>query len=180
MRYLLSVILVSFLVVTGFGCAEQDSGNQAVLQSTWEMYENEAHGFAMQYPGKYIFREKEEGTTTDYFGEEMTFLFSISDPSQSTGDSTALLYVFYKEGWEIQDLKTLVADGYEGEVVEFVVEEELRQGGMDLVRLENTTVMVDTNKTHYVEERKEGLLIFSPFLFQEELFEEMLETLRAL
>ncbi len=179
MRYLLFLVLVAVLVTAGFGCNES-TGNQAVLQPTWEMYENETYGFAMQYPGKYIFQDKNEGTATSYLGEEMILVFSISDPTQSTGDSTGILSVVYKEGWKIDNLKNLLANGYGSEAGGIMVEEGLRQGGMDLIRLENTTDMAGANKTHYVEERKGGLLIFSPFLFQEELFEEMLETLREI
>ena len=176
-----TVIALVVLVATGWGCSSAPEGNLPTIQPTWETYENQEYGFAFQYPGKYTFKDKEEGEDLNYMGTEMVFLFSLSDPTVVEGVEP-LLYGFFAPDMTLDQFKEVTAAGYGGVegTGQIVSEEIVQQGGMNLIHLQNSTAMAENIKHSYIEERDDGLLIFSPFIYQEEHWEEMLPTLRGI
>ena len=180
MRYILSVLVLTLLVVTGFGCGGLKK-DLPTVQPTWEVYESEEFNFAFQYPGKYTFNNKEADDTVFYLSSEMRLLFSIYDPTVAES-AEQLMYAFFAQGMTLDQFKEVTANGYGGVegTGQFVREEQINQGGIMLTVLENTTAMSETTKTNYIQVREDGLIIFSPFVSQEVYWEEIMETLREL
>ena len=180
MRYPLFSVLLAMLVFTGWGCAGDSNDSLPTIEPTWGVYENQELGFAFQYPEEYILNVKEVGDTASYMGKEMGFILSIQVPTHIAPES--LLYVFYDQDMNLDQLKEIIATGY-GDVEgagQILQEETMNQGGLDLVLLENTTAMEGASKTNYVATLENGLLIFSPFLGKEVNWQEILPTLRKL
>ena len=183
MRKLLLITITAILVTTGWGCNQEPEGNIPVIQPTWEVYENTQHGFAFQYPGKYIFDDKDLETRSSYLGIDMQFLLSIDEiVTEGDGGTEPILYVYFAENTSLDQFKQSTANGYGGvEGTGLIVSEEwINQGGLQLILIENTTAMPNTNKNNYIQERENGLLIFSPFIYREGYWEEMLETLHGI
>jgi hypothetical protein len=180
MRYIFSVLVITLLVTTGLGCGGPKK-NLPTVQPTWEVYESEEFNFAFQYPGKYIFNNKEADDTVYYLSSEMRLLFSIYDPTVAES-AEQLMYAFFVQGMTLDQFKEVTANGYGGVegTGEFIREEQINQGDILLTVLENTTAMNQATKTNYVQVREDGLIIFSPFVNQETYWEEMMETLREL
>jgi hypothetical protein len=178
---LYTVIVLVVLVATGWGCSSGPEENLPTIQPTWETYENQEYGFAFQYPGKYTFKDKEIGDDLNYMGTEMVFLFSISDPTSVEGIEP-ILYGFFAPDMTLDQFKEITAAGYPGAegAGQIVSEEVIRQGGMDLFVMQNSTAMAENIKSSYIEVSDDGLLIFSPFIYQEEHWDEMLPTLREI
>ncbi len=180
MRYILSVLVLTLLVTTGLGCGGPKK-NLPTVQPTWEIFESEEFNFAFQYPGKYTFNNKEADDNIYYLSAEMRLLFSIYDPTVAES-AEQLMYAFFAQGMTLDQFKEVTASGYGGVegTGQIVLEEQINQGGIILTALENTTAMGEVTKTNYIQEREDGLIIFSPFVNQEVYWEEIMETLREL
>ncbi len=180
MRYItLTVVFVFLLSGLGAGCITGGKNSQltpAVDVPGWDTYQNEEFGFLFQYPEKYNLNKKDSEQRTKYLGEDVRFVLSLSDPTQGEKPEN-IIFVYFKEGMDIEAFKSVLFDSYV-EDVEIVSEDEINQGGIVMTRLENTT-SVSTNKVHYLQEREDGLLIFSVFLYELDDFEEILKTLRV-
>ncbi len=183
MNKLLITPMITLLVLVSFGFGCQRGSNLPMTVPvdvpTWEDYTNSEFGFMFQYPGKYLVKEKDADQTTAYAGVDMRFVMSLVDPTRGEKEDP-LVFVYWTDQYTLEQFKQANLDIYvNDEGIEYVEEVMVNQGGFEMLRLVNTTAITN-NKIHYIQEREDGLLIFSVFLFEYQNFDKVFETMRAL
>ncbi len=176
-KVVLAFAALALVVGMGAGCkGEETPYETATTVPTWPAYSNEEFGFSFQYPGMYNLKEKEIDDTTKYLDQEMRFILSLVDPTRGEKDDP-IVFVYFAEGMNMDEFKAALNNEYAGGT-EILREEKINQGGFMVTEMENTT-SVSNNKIHYLHEHKNGLLIFSVFLYEVENFAEIFATMRG-
>ncbi len=176
MKRLSFALLLTTVLLTGFGCAPKADAPIATPGQT--VYENAEYGFALTYdPTVTEVKPRPDDVREDmYLGLPVDFFVSIRHfvPNEKPEN---LAYVYTAKNLSVEGFtKALTASDPAN--VKIISTGEETVNGVTFTKVLSTTAALD-DKTHYLWIKGDTTLIFSVFLTQEELWQEVFQTFVA-
>ena len=169
-------IFLLALILVGQGCAQNSSSRtRANVPDSWSQYTNQELGFEFYYPPSTAVQERDAQNrpNANFAGIEGLVIASLQEISRSENAET-YAFVYLLEDTDLDALRA--ATNAQGEGFEITGEEAFMQAGLNVIAITNMTP-IGREKTTYVLDVPEGLIVFSVFLGEQETFEEVLGTL---
>lgn len=165
------------MLLLGAGCTwgKQEEVKPVASPEFKEKYEDADYGFSFRFPGYMETHLRDKDTRAyKYLGLDVDFFLSLRDTVRE--DKPISLAYFYAA-------KGLTTDGFVEAIKNNKDEvksiEDVELGGVAAKRIVSTTQTAGLEKTHYVFERNESLIIVSVFLEEEKAVELVLGTMSA-
>ncbi|MFA6131893.1 MAG: hypothetical protein WC702_02365 [Patescibacteria group bacterium] len=174
--YFLPLVLIA-LTLTAFGCQKFGGGSPKVhVPSGWTTYSDTAYNFAVSYPDTMELRERpSEDQDSTYAGLNGKFFVSIRDISRE-GEGPATLALFYAfKNVSVEQFSEALQASDQGNIAIGEIT-DVTQGGIAMKKMISTTA-IGMDKTHYLFQNGEDLIVVSVILGEEEVFKPIFETI---
>ena len=169
-------LLLIALTLTAFGCQKFGGGAPKVnVPDGWTTYQNTEYNFAMSYPDNIEFNQRStDQLDSTYVGMPAKFFLSIRDIKREEKATTLALFYSFSDMSVEKFSEALVASDPGSITIKETT--DVTQGGFAMKKIISTTAM-GTDKTHYLFESGDNLIVISIVLAEEEAFRPMFETI---
>ena len=178
MRLVVSAFL-GLLLLGGAGCRPPEVQPLPTQTEHYSgIYKNTSYGFQFSYDETHLqIRERPvEQQPTEYAGLPAQFFLSVQE-TVSEPKPFGVLYVYLLPNTSVDAFQKALPTSGKGIAIQKTVSYD--QNGLRLTRVDSTTESQDV-KQHYLIERPEGLVVFSPFLYQEDRLTPLFGSLRGI
>jgi hypothetical protein len=174
-RLFIALLLVPVLGMGCVGAGQSPTGETVVTDNT---YKNAQYGFSFAYPTSVEVHVREDSLRPSvYLGLDVDFFASVRDTVRE--EKPVNLAYFY-------DAKDLTTDAFTTALtasdasISVKSTEDVTINAIPLTKIVSTTA-VGVDKTHYLFTASDGsTIIVSVFLYEEEYFQPIFDTLRKL
>lgn len=180
-KYFILLFLFVFIFL-GIGCrfvSQEEKNSYLSPFSEGLIYQSENYGFLFDYPKNIEVEERPLfQQQTMYLNIPVQFFLSIKQPSKEISETTEnIFYLYVTEN--IADIQTFQEqlEASDPENIQVLSTEHIEQNGLALTKIISTTAL-GVEKTHYLFWQENTLIIFSQFLHQEDIGQQIISTLR--
>lgn len=172
----LPLILIA-LTLTAFGCQKFGGGSPKVnVPSGWTTYTDTAYNFSVSYPDNLELNQRSgESQDSTYIGLNGKFFLSIRDLGRET-EKVATMALFYAFKNVTVEQFTKALQDSDPDNITIRETTDVVQGDISMKKIVSSTAM-GVDKTHYLFQNGEDLIVISLILGEDEAFKPIFETI---
>lgn len=170
-------LVLIVLTLAAFGCQKFGGGSPKVyVPSGWTTYSDTTYDLAVSYPDTVeLHQRSSEIQDSTYAGLDGKFFLSIRDLSrEGEGPATLALFYAFKNVSVDQFSESLQASDQGNITIKETT--DVTQGGIAMKKMISTTAM-GVDKTHYLFESGDNLIVISIVLGEDETFKPVFGTI---
>lgn len=141
----------------------------------WTTFESVDYGFSVSYPDNMELKERSsDQQDSTYVGLQGKFFLSLRETEREAEPTSLALFYAMKEVDFEKFNEALVASDQENITIKEIV--DITQGEIAMKKITSTTA-IGMDKTHYLFQQGENLIVISIVLGEEDVFKPVFETL---
>jgi|GEM_PF-3256856 len=174
---LLPLLLIA-LTLTAFGCQKFGGGVPKIATpGGWTLFTSSNYNFSLAYPDNMEVNDRSaEQQDSTYAGLQGKFFVSLRDTKREAQPTSIALFYAFKDVDYDKFVTSLTASDQSNITIKENI--DVTQGGIAMKKIVSTTAL-GMDKTHYLFQSGDNLIVVSVVLGEEEAFAPEFATLQA-